>query len=143
MTAWVLAALHGLGRFAVTAQPSRLVSAALCTGLLAGTKGTGPVWAVGLGIAVLLLAVWHVRAGRLTSRRAGTAVGGTVVAGLLLAGWWYARSALETGNPLYPFEVRLAGTTVFDGPLRVADVLTPRTAVQRAVAGRRPGLLGQ
>jgi hypothetical protein len=63
LAAWVLAALHGLVRFAATARPSRLVVPALCAGLLAGTKGTGPVWALAVGLSVVGLCWWHLRRG--------------------------------------------------------------------------------
>jgi hypothetical protein len=125
LAAWVLAALHGLARFAATARPSRLAVPAMSAGLLAGTKGTGPMWAVAVGFLVVGLCWWHVRAGRLSRRLAGIAVLGTATVCGLLGGWWYVRSARDTGNPVYPFNVTVAGVELFEGPLKVAEVLTP------------------
>jgi hypothetical protein len=53
------------------------------------------------------------------------AVAGLAVACLALGGWWYLRSLRETGNPLYPFQIEVAGRRVFDGPTTVSEVLTP------------------
>ncbi len=125
MTAWVLAGLYGTVRWAVTARPSRLAVPALCAGLLAGTKGTGPVWALALCLVVLGLAAWQWRSRRVGLARAVAAVSAVALACLALGGWWYVRSALSTGNPLYPFSVTVAGARLFDGPLTVAQVLTP------------------
>ena len=125
MTAWVLAALHGIGRYAVSPRLPRLAVTALCAGLLAGTKGTGPIWVVAIFVVVLAVAAGHWRTGRITAPRAGAAVVTVAAACLALGGWWYARSAMATGNPLYPFSITLGGTRVFDGPLTVAEVLTP------------------
>jgi hypothetical protein len=125
MTAWVLAGLHGTGRYALTGQRSAVAVTALCAGLLAGTKGTGPIWAVALCVLVLAVAAQHWRTGRATARASGVAVVTMAAAGLVLGGWWYVRSAVATGNPLYPFEVSLGGARVFEGPLTVAEVLTP------------------
>jgi hypothetical protein len=124
LAALVLAALHGLARFTVTARASRLVAPALAAGLLAGTKGTGVFWAAGLVATAAVLAALLVRRGRLTPARAAGALAGVVGACLLLGAWWYVRSAVDTGNPLYPFELRAGGRTLFDGPQQLSDVLT-------------------
>lgn len=38
---------------------------------------------------------------------------------LLLAGPWYLRNAMLTGNPLYPTDVSIAGVRIFDGMMTV------------------------
>jgi hypothetical protein len=43
---------------------------------------------------------------------------------VLLGGWWYLRNAIDNGNPMYPFELRVGGRTIFEGPLRMSEVLT-------------------
>ena len=125
LTALVLAGLHGVGRFAATARASRLVVPALCAGFLSGIKGIGLLWAAALMLATAVVAVLHVRRGRLTSLRAGRAVAGVLGACALLGGWWYVRNAVDTGNPLYPFQVRIGSWSVLRGPIRVEDVLIP------------------
>jgi hypothetical protein len=65
----------------------------------------------------------HVRRGRLTARRAWRAPAAAVAACLLLSAWWYARSWIDTGNPLWPFRIDVAGRTLFEGPSSVGQTL--------------------
>jgi hypothetical protein len=125
LAALVLSGLHGLTRYAATARLSQLVVPGLCAGLLTGTKGTGLLWAAALGVTASVVTALHVRRGRLTPPAAAAAVGGVAAACVLLGAWWYVRAALDTGNPLHPFDVQVAGRTLFEGPRQVADVLTP------------------
>jgi hypothetical protein len=120
----VLAGLHGIGRFAATARTLRLVVPALCAGFLSGIKGIGLLWAAALVLTAVVIAVVHVRRGRLTGSRAARALLGVIGACALFGGWWYVRNTVDTGNPLYPFEVRVGDWSIFRGPLRVQDVLT-------------------
>lgn len=119
-----LCGLHGLGRFATTARPSRLVLPALCAGILSGTKGNGLLWAIALALSAAVIAIVLVRRERLTAAGAARALASGLGACVLLGGWWYLRNAAETGNPMYPFEVRAGGWTVFSGPLRTTDIFT-------------------
>jgi hypothetical protein len=130
VAACALAALHSLTRFAATGAPQRLLVAGLATGLVLGTKGTGIIWAATLvGIAGILgLLSW--RSGRVTPRTALAGTAAFLVACVALGGYWYARNWIDTGNPVYPFEARAAGVTVFEGPLKVDDVLTEPSAGQ-------------
>ena len=41
---------------------------------------------------------------------------GMIASALFLAGFWNIRNWLATGNPFYPYDVLLAGNTVFAGP---------------------------
>jgi hypothetical protein len=126
VAACALAALHALLRYAVTGAPQRLAVAGLAAGLVLGTKGTGIVWALVILAAGLVLAVrwWRRRGGRAASIAAATFLAGA----LALGAPWYARNWIETGNPVYPFQAEAAGVAVFDGPLRIDDVLTPPEA---------------
>jgi hypothetical protein len=124
VAALVLAGLYGLTRFAVTGAWQRLVVAGLAAGLLLGTKGTGIVWAVALGLGAVVLVIIRIRRSRLPARAGLAALAGFLVACLALGGYWYARNWIETGNPGYPFEIEVAGVEVFDGPKRIDDVLT-------------------
>jgi len=129
-TALVLCALHGLVRFAAEASPQHLLVPALTTALLSGTKGNGLLWAAALGLTAVVLGLVQVRRGRLRGVVAAGAVGGGVAACLLLGGWWYLRNVLTTGNPLYPFELRVGSWVLAAGPFQVDQVLTvpPRGA---------------
>lgn len=124
VSACALAALHALLRFAETGSPPRLLVAGLATGLVLGTKGTGIIWGAALVLGAVALVVRAWRTGTISPRTAGTAASAFLIATLALGSYWYARNWIETGNPVYPFRVEAAGATVFDGPLRVDDVLT-------------------
>ena len=91
------------------ASRSALWLAGLCCGGMAGLKGTGIVGAGALALLALPPIIGRLRRGE--SRAAG---GDALALGLpiaLLWGPWLAKSALATGNPLYPL---LYG--VFGGP---------------------------
>jgi hypothetical protein len=124
VAACVLAALHSLIRFAATGMPERLAVAGLAAGIVLGIKGTGIVWATALVLVALVLLAHAGRSARLPRRAAAIAVAGFLLPCLALGSYWYARNWIEVGNPVYPFRVEVAGTTVFDGPFEVDDVLT-------------------
>ncbi|MGY1735365.1 hypothetical protein [Geodermatophilus sp. SYSU D00684] len=122
--ALVLAALHSVTRYAVGGDRNRLLVAGLAAGLVLGTKGTGPVWAVVLLVAAAVAGRIAVRRGRVRGPSAARGLAVAAVVGAVLGGWWYVRNAVTTGNPLYPFAVRLGDTTVFSGPVDVGETLT-------------------
>lgn len=124
LAACALAALHALVRFAQTGAAARLLVAGLATGIVFGIKGTGVIWGAVLTLAALALAARAGRSDAISRRAAGAGAAAFLVATLALGSYWYARNWVETGNPAYPFGVEVAGTTVFDGPLRIGDVLT-------------------
>jgi hypothetical protein len=86
-----------------------VVLAGLSAGLAWGTKPTGTVF-VPLLLAFGSLAIWNHgeprRFRRILILLAATAAG---------CGFWYARNALLTGNPLYPLQVAIFGRTVLTG----------------------------
>lgn len=123
-TTLVLCGLDGLVRYATRAGARQLLVPALCTGLLSGTKGNGLIWAAALGLTAVVISLVHVRRRRLGGSQAIHALAGGVVSCLLLGGWWYLRNAATTGNPLYPFELRLGHRVLLAGPFRVGEVLT-------------------
>ncbi len=83
----------------------------LAAGLALGTKAVGVVFVPPL-IGVALLALWlRPRAHRAKVLR--TLV--TLAAPLLSGGFWYARNALLTGNPLYPLEIQMFGRSIVPG----------------------------
>jgi hypothetical protein len=75
-------------------------------GLLLATKYTAL-----LAVPVLLLAVDAPFRARWRARDWAIAV----ATPLLLAGPWYLRNVVLTGNPLFPLDVKVAGVTVFKG----------------------------
>jgi hypothetical protein len=136
VAACTLASLHALVRFAATGATQRLVVAGLAAGLVLGTKGTGVVWAGALLLAAVVVVVALTRAGRISRGAASRGLAVFLATCVALGSYWYIRNWIETGNPAYPFEVRLAGSTLFEGPLRVEDVLT-----QPDVGGGPPWLV--
>jgi len=124
VAACVLAALHSLTRFAVTGAAERLLVAGLATGMVLGMKGTGIVWAGALILVALTLLIRAGRTGRLHRRMGARGAVAFLVPCLALGSYWFARNWIEVGNPLYPFHVEVGGTTLFEGPFEVDDVLT-------------------
>jgi Dolichyl-phosphate-mannose-protein mannosyltransferase len=124
VAACVLGGLHALIRYAATGAWQRLVVAGLAAGLLLGTKGTGIIWAAAFALTALALAIGLARRGRMPGRVASGGFVAFTVACLALGSFWYARNWIETGNPVYPFEVDVAGVQVFEGPERFEDRLT-------------------
>ena len=74
---------------------------------------------------LLAAAVRRGRIGRREAVRSGAAFAACVLA---LGGYWYARNWIATGNPVHPFDVRVAGVHVFEGPVRIGDALTRPSA---------------
>ena len=100
------------------------VVAGAATGLVLGAKTNGIVISAVLTLLVgAHVATAFVRRPELRSRLVGTAaifVGATLVVG----GWWYGRNWVETGNPVWPFEVTAGGIHIFDGTATVDEYLT-------------------
>ena len=88
-----------------------LMLGGLAAGESLGTKSVGLVFVPPLALAAL----WIIarRAGSIR-RAAGLAIG-FVAAVLATSGFWFARNALLTGNPLYPLRVQLGGATLLQG----------------------------
>ena len=88
-------------------------------GLMTGTKFHGALLAPVLAALFLLgigLRVIRSRSRRLSILRAGGYVVTCVVFALILGGFWYARNLRNTGNPVYPAQVRFLGRIIFPGP---------------------------
>lgn len=98
---------HGLGDGGAPV----LVLAGLAAGLAWGTKPTATVFIpplLGLGAAIVLTrpAPWRSRLGRLVA---------LLGASLIPSGFWFARNAILTGNPLYPLRVAALGRVWLPG----------------------------
>lgn len=144
LTAFLLTAAYFAARFldarcfALGRGPEsapKLALAALAgsaTGLALGTKTSGIV----IACVLTLLVVTHLSLGVLRQRdlrrRAVAAATVFVAAALLVGGWWYARNWVDTGNPVWPFEVKAAGIRVFSGPTTIDDYLTVPPGGERA-----------
>src|ERR1700694_822397 len=77
----------------------------LAAGGALGTKPTGVVFApVLLGLAALAVLLHEG-----STRRKVRDLAVVLLAPLVMAGYWYARNALLTGNPLYPLQVSALG----------------------------------
>ena len=88
-----------------------LMLGGLAAGESLGTKSVGLVF-----IPPLLLAALCIVARRAGSiRRAALLALGLVASVLATSGFWFARNALLTGNPLYPLRVRVGGATLLEG----------------------------
>ncbi len=124
LAALVLSALYALTRYAETGAAQQLLVAGLAAGLVLGTKGIGPLWAIALFAAAIAASVIAVRTGRARPASAIKGLAGGAFAGAVVGGWWYIRNLATTGNPLYPFTVRLFGKTLFNGPIDVGETLT-------------------
>jgi hypothetical protein len=80
-------------------------------GLVLGAKGTGVVLA-----PVVVLAVLGVVSVREAPRReALRAWGAGLVVALAVGGYWYVRNAYNTGNPLYPIQLKLGARVLRPG----------------------------
>jgi hypothetical protein len=122
IASWTLAALHSTVRFVRAPDVRRVVPAALATGLLLGSKGTGLIWAVAIGATLLVAAVWSARRHVLTVRGAASAIAVVALACVALGSFWYVRNVAEHGNPVYPFRLAVAGVVIFDGPERLGPI---------------------
>jgi hypothetical protein len=95
-------------------------------GLAAAAKSTGFLAAVMSLVVVAVaaargaLALPHEERRRFIRRALSFACGSAILT-VAVAGYWYARTWVHTGNPLYPVAVTLFGHTIFPGyPLSVA-----------------------
>lgn len=99
-----------------------LLLAGLGAGLAFGAKGTGLIYC---GVAVIALAInlaLRLRRGLLSWRGLTGLLAVFCVPLLIVGSYWYARSWVHYGNPIYPAEVRVLGHQVFAGPQTIADI---------------------
>lgn len=121
-TAMFLCAVFLLLRYVITDIPRTpyLLLAGLAGGFALGSKGTGLVY-VGVLFALLLGAVIAKRAKPVR----GLALVLVFCAGLVVTGgFWYGRNVVDHGNPVYPFDLSVAGVQIFSGPWSVDEILS-------------------
>lgn len=80
-------------------RPSLAWGAALCAGLVAATKYNGLLT---IGLLAIVALAWLPR-----PRLAGALI--LFLVGLAVASPWYIRTAIDTGNPVYPFAFSVLG----------------------------------
>ena len=124
LAALVMAALHELIRYAATGAAERLVLAGVSTGLVLGFKGVGFIWAFVLFAAAIAAVGIVVRNGRSGATAALKALAAAAGLGGALGGWWYIRNGVMTGNPIYPFVVRISDRILFPGSVDLGKTLT-------------------
>jgi hypothetical protein len=98
--------------------------AGLAGGYALGTKGTGLLYT---GVLLVLVgATLAVKVARHAIVLRSALVGGLafVAALVLVGGFWYGRNLVEHGNPVYPFDLTVAGVKLFSGPLHLSEVLS-------------------
>lgn len=91
------------------------VSLGLLLALLAGSKGTGPVYAVALGAVYCVFIRW--RSGD-QLRRAVAATG----LALLVGSFWFVKNYLVYGNPVHPYRVAIHSRVIFPGPVETSEL---------------------
>jgi hypothetical protein len=124
VAALFLVALYFGVRLFTTARPTFALLAGAAAGLVLGTKTNGIVFAAAVAVPVLGFLAYAAGTGRLAGRRAAAAGISFAGAALLLGGWWYGRNWIDTGNPVWPFQVDVLGHEVFRGTSTVGDYLT-------------------
>lgn len=130
IAALALAGLHAALRFVRTGRIAHAVGAGLAAGLVSGTKGTGLLWAVAIGLITVAGVVVAVRRDGPPARRRGAAAlltAGVLV--VLLGSFWYVRNWVDTDNPFYPWKIEVAGQVLFDGPISLDTATDPSTPI--------------
>ncbi len=118
LAAFVLAATAFAALAAAQGRFAHLALAALSAGLAMGVKVSFLYFSATIVVVLANRHVWRL----LTGGRWWRAVARVTLAAALFAlpcAFWYLRNLLDTGNPLYPFHVKVAGATLFSGPVEV------------------------
>ncbi len=88
-----------------------LALAGLAAGQALGTKAVGIVFVPPLLLMTIVAVALRAGPARMKVRSVLVVAATPLVTG----GYWYARNALLTGNPLYPLDVRILGRTIWHG----------------------------
>jgi hypothetical protein len=106
LAAWFTVALLFAVRHRRSQHPGDLTVMLVATGLMAGCKSTGPVY------AALLLAVAFARHGALARIPQLIFCRVGLVVAAVLGGFWLLRNGLASGNPIFPAETRIGPWTL-------------------------------
>src|SRR3954454_18677339 len=113
---WCLASLAVAGLFLIrqlrTEATADLLLGAAALGLAAGTKWYGLTAAAAVAVAWAIARLVDRARLRRFARELAILIGPSALG----CGLWLARNWVESGNPLFPAPVRIAGLTVFDAP---------------------------
>jgi hypothetical protein len=132
-------------RHARTNRRSDLVLAGVALGIAAGTKWYGvssvpvvvAIWLVARAVAARTAAGGDVRLLDRGVVRDGALVGGLAFLGMLP---WLARNLAESGNPVFPLNVKPFGVTIFSAP---RDVIRDEVGFSIADYAGQPDVLGK
>ena len=121
LAAFAAGAVAMLLRAVVHLRLGEVMCLGVALGLMVGTKFHGVLYAGILGLIFVYRVVQEVwRHPSRARRRAWCAFFVCLVAALLFGGFAYMRNLLNTGNPVYPAEVRVLGCRWFAGPRTAA-----------------------
>jgi hypothetical protein len=94
--------------------------AGLCTGILLGAKGSGPLFVVVLSVVVLIQE--FIRHSYTNSKKIKILLKSFnfyvlyfFLPVLLMGGYWYIKNWVVYGNPVYPIEISFLNVTIFKG----------------------------
>ena len=114
----VMASMAAAGMFVGEADTGRSrrwtpVLLGMAAGLVLGSKGTGLPFAAVLVVVSAVGAAWT--AGVTLWRRWLPRVGVVVLVAFVVGGYWYARNAAVTGNPVYPIQIKFGEKVIKQG----------------------------
>jgi hypothetical protein len=131
----LVAAFAFVAIVAHTERAAMLAPSLLCgiaIGLAIGVKGTGLAGGTLCAVALVVVLVWRHR------RAALRPILLAAILALALALPWYLVAWHATGNPLEPYQLQVAGTTIFDGTVSYRHLTPPDPQVARVPAVLRP-----
>ncbi len=133
--AWLLSAVVALLHYEDTGSLLTLALAGVAVGLVAGTKAsTLPLAALLIAFAAVM--IWRSRRGSAARLMAAALF---AMPALAACGYWYVRDWIVLGNPVFPYPIRMLGTTIFSGTLEIgancwsAILADPREAIRIAL----------
>ncbi len=118
-----------ISRIAPGVFPWKFLPALGCSlGLSLGVKGTG-VAVVALSLALIALRMvgvsWRGSGSRSGGRAGLLFLLGAAATALVVGGYWYLRNFIQTGSPLHPVGLAIAGYRIFPGVLDPASLVVP------------------
>jgi len=118
-----------ISRIAPGVFPWKFLPALGCSlGLSLAVKGTG-VAVVALSLALIALRMvgvsWRGSGSRSGGRAGLLFLLGAAATALVVGGYWYLRNFIQTGSPLHPVGLAIAGYRIFPGVLDPASLVVP------------------
>lgn len=122
-----LAAVYYLVEYWKTRKTGDLLLLGASLGMFMGTKYLGLIYAFPLICIALVLLVWKYRT-RLKALWKPVILFSLIIT--LLGGFWYIRNFVDSGNPIFPTEVKLGDWTIFGGYKGITDNLLQTSLAQ-------------